>query len=96
MDFIRVTLIEEYKEGKISKLRRIPEHLLPVAGIKSIAQKLADHDLFTIEIIDSYKPIGEAKNSFFLILYIIYFLLQRYNILNCLLNSRRLTIFAVA
>ena len=62
MDFIRVTLVEQYKEGKISGLRNIPEHLLPLSGISSISPNiLKGGDNYIIHIIEHYKPKEEFQ-----------------------------------
>ena len=60
MDFIRVTLVEEWdKKGSPSKVRRIPEHLLPISGILSIAPSVINPDTYIISIIEHYKPKEE-------------------------------------
>ena len=60
MDFIRVTLIEKWdKKSKISQLRQIPEHLLPVSAIKSIHPKHTREGVYIIDIIEHFKPTDE-------------------------------------
>jgi hypothetical protein len=67
MDFIRVTLVEEWdQKSSPSKLRRIPEHLLPVAGILSVAPDLRNPGGHIIYIVEHYKPkqqfiVGRAE-----------------------------------
>ena len=77
MDFIRVTLVEKYKEGKISDLKRMPEHLLPLDGILSVSPDFKKSGNYIINIIEHYKPkeefiVGHAEaelpNSFIKIL----------------------------
>jgi len=58
MDFIRVTLIEKLDNQKIADLKRLPEHLLPLSGIKSISKKIGTNNTYYIEIKDSYIPKG--------------------------------------
>ncbi|MBS1753594.1 MAG: hypothetical protein JST34_06050 [Bacteroidetes bacterium] len=60
MDFIRVTLVEEWnKKGSPSKLRTMPEHLLPVSGILSVAPSIKNPGTHIIHIIEHYKPKEE-------------------------------------
>jgi len=62
MDFIRVTLVEQYEKGKISELRKIPEYLLPILGISSISPNiLKGGDYYIIHIIEHYKPKEEFQ-----------------------------------
>ena len=58
MDFITVTLRESAKTGKkIADLGKHEEYLLPVLAIKSLTHNVGEDD-YTIEIIESYIPIG--------------------------------------
>ena len=60
MDFIRVTLVEEWdKKGSPSKLRTMPEYLLPISGILSVAPILKNTGTHIIYIIEHYKPKEE-------------------------------------
>ena len=67
MEFIRVTLVEEWnKKGSPSNLRKIPEHLLPISGILSISPDLLNPENHIIHIVEHYKPnegftIGHAE-----------------------------------
>ena len=56
MDFIKVTLRENFGNGKtVSESGRFENYLLPVLAIKSIYKNLTDDD-YRIEIIESYIP----------------------------------------
>lgn len=57
MEFIRVTLVEEWnKKGSPSKVKRIKDHLLPVAGILSIAPNFKNPESSIIYIVEHFKP----------------------------------------
>lgn len=60
MDFIRVTLVEEWdRKSSPSKVRKIPEHLLPVSAILSVEPSLSNPGSYIIHIIEYYKPKEE-------------------------------------
>lgn len=56
MDFIKVTLRENFASGKkITESGRLEGYLLPILAIQSISKNLMNDD-YRIDIIDSYIP----------------------------------------